>query len=210
MKITTLVPVFALATLAAACGEGSPAGSDADAISRTEAVELAAEYEGLSAVMFEGFGAPSFSVSAAEGEAALAVTTTTQFTRTRTCPEGGSVTVTGTNVNTRDAQTRTGSHELTATRTENDCVLRRRGGATLTIDGNPSTQITGKQTWTDGTPGVRTRTAKGGFTWSRSTGETGACTVDLTSTWDPATRTHTVKGTFCNQTIDVTRTHTES
>jgi hypothetical protein len=32
--------------------------------------------------------------------------------------------------------------------------------------------------------------------------------VDLTSTWDPAARTYTLKGTFCNHTVDLTRTWT--
>ena len=66
----------------------------------------------------------------------------TQFTRTRTCPLGGSVTLQGTRVHTGDRATRSASHQFTATRTESACAFPARNGGTMTISGNPSTQIT--------------------------------------------------------------------
>ena len=201
----TLAALLAFAT---AC-EQTPAGPEASAeeITRSEALELAPQFEDMGAVMFEVLAAPSFSVSGGESGPALATTVTTQFTRTRECPAGGNVKVVGTIVNTRDEATRSASHQYNATRTENACAFpARRGTATVTINGNPSTTVTANQSWTNGTAGVRTVTTKGSFTWARSTGQSGTCNVDLTSTWNPATNTHTLKGTFCNQTIDVTRT----
>jgi hypothetical protein len=40
-------------------------------------------------------------------------------------------------------------------------------------------------------------------------GGSGSCTVDLTATWTPATRTYTLQGTFCDRAVHVTRTRTE-
>jgi hypothetical protein len=205
-----LVPgTLVLLAFAAACGD-SPAGPGSDdAFTRSDANQLAPDYEEMSGVMFEGVAAPSFSV-AADGGAALAVSTvTTTFTRTRTCPKGGSVTLAGTIVATRDPETKTASHQYNATRTEAACAFQARNGtATVTINGNPNVAIASNQTWSNGTPGVRTTTHKGNFSWSRSTGQTGTCTVDLTATWNPATKTRTLKGTLCNQTVDITRTAT--
>ncbi len=196
----------ALAALAATACDQSPAGVDPGGLSAADAAALAPEYDQLGDVMFEGHGAPSYSASADAAPSFAAQTATTTFTRTRTCPGGGGVTVAGTVVNTWDREARTASHDYGATRTEDDCVLpARRGEGTLTIDGNPNTAITSHWSIASGVPGVRTRTAKGSFTWTRSTGQSGTCTVDLTSTWDPAARTYTLEGTFCNHTVALTR-----
>jgi len=53
--------------------------------------------------------------------------------------------------------------------------------------------------------GLQTQTHKGSFTWAR-TGGSGTCDVDLASSYDPATHTVTVTGTFCGHTVNVTRT----
>ena len=197
----------ALAALTVAACAQSPAGVDPGGLSAADAAALAPEYDQLGDVMFDGFGAPSYSAGADGAAPSFAAqTVTTTFTRTRTCPGGGDVTVAGTIVNTWDREARTASHDYSAIRTENDCVLpARRGEGTITIDGNPNTAITSHWSIANGVPGVRTRTAKGSFTWTRSTGQSGTCTVDLTATWNPATHTYTLQGTFCNRTIDVTR-----
>lgn len=207
----TLIPgalAAVLALTAAACDQSATLPDEG--LSPAEAQALAADIGAQNASMLGSFGTPSFSISPEEGGGALAaVTTTTTFTRTRTCPLGGSVTLAGTVTHTGDRATRSASHTFNATRTENACSFQRHGGATITINGNPNTAITASRSVTDGVPGVGTATKKGSFTWSKSTGQSGTCTVDLTSTWDPATRTYTLKGTFCNQTIDVTRTWTD-
>ena len=210
MQRITRVPTFLAAALVlAACGE-SATGPDAGALSAAEAQTLAAGFGAQDASVLGGFGTPTFSTSSAEAGPSLAVTVTDQFTRTRTCPEGGSVTVQGTRTHTYDRDARSASFQFTATRTENACAWTGPGGATITVNGNPNTQLTASHTVTNGVPGIGTATKKGSFTWTRSTGQSGTCTVDLTQTWDPATHTYTLKGTFCNQTIDLTRTWTES
>jgi hypothetical protein len=195
-KILFLTALVALA----ACDDAT--GADPGGISRDDAAALAPAYAELA----EGeLAAPSY---AAAGEGAMLdlITTTTTFSRTRTCPVSGSVKVDGTVVLSADRAARSASSQYTATRIEQACTLNLRSGGTITINGNPSTAVTGSWSVTNGVPGIRTVTQKGSFTWSRSTGQNGTCTVDLTATWDPATHTHRVQGTFCNRTIDVTRT----
>jgi hypothetical protein len=112
-------------------------------------------------------------------------------------------------VRTWDRSTSSGSISFDATRTEEACAFNRHGG-TITVTGNPNTQLTASQSVTDGTPGVRTATKKGAFTWTRSSGGSGSCSVDVTHTWDPATKMLHIAGTLCNQTVDITRTWTHT
>ncbi|HEU0013913.1 MAG TPA: hypothetical protein VFQ45_09530 [Longimicrobium sp.] len=194
----------ALAVLALAACSDSPTDT-ARQITRDEAENLAPVWEELSGAVLDGFGGPSLSLAPVEG--AAAGTTTTTFTRTHTCPVSGNITVQGTATFVYDPATRDGSHTFAATRTDNACTINvRNGSGTISVTGNPNVALTSQQTWAAGVPGVRTATQKGGFTWSRSTGASGTCAVDLTSTWTPQTRTHTVKGTFCGHEVDVTHT----
>lgn len=197
----------ALAALAlAACDGASPTGGGDPAMDRAEAQNAAATWDEVGALMMDGFMGPSFSV--APGEPVLA-TVTTEFTRTRNCPVSGTATLRGTRTLTHDPATNSGSMQLTATRTDAACTMNaRRGGGTISITTTPNVQVTASQTWSAGQPGTRTATHKGSFTWARGTGQSGSCTVDLTATFTPATRTYTLNGTFCDHTVSVTRTHT--
>jgi hypothetical protein len=128
------------------------------------------------------------------------------FERTRACPAGGNVTVTGTVERAIDRATQSGTLAVNAKRVENACAFQQRNGVTVTVTGQPSTSMAAKQTFEKGVPGVLTQTQKGAFSWARSNGKSGTCTVDLALTFDPATRTVTVKGTFCGRSVDETRT----
>lgn len=130
------------------------------------------------------------------------------FERTHACPAGGSVTVSGTVDRTIDRATQSGTMAVTAKRVENACAFRQRNGVTVTLTGQPHTVMTVNQSFDKGVPGVRTQTQKGAFAWTRSNGRSGTCAIDLTSTFDPATRTATIKGTFCGRPVDDTRTRT--
>ena len=207
MRRTLLVPAILAALTLAACDQNATGAADPAALSPSEARSLAGDLGDQDGAMLDGVPGGSFDRLPA-GPAAATTTVTTTFSRTRTCPGGGSVKLEGTMVHTGDGATRTGSLQFNATRTEAACAFNR-GGVTLTLNGNPSTTLTASQSWSNGTPGVRTASKKGSFTWARSTGASGTCTVDVTHTWDPATHTLHVAGTFCNQTIDVTRTWTQ-
>ncbi|MFL5539924.1 MAG: hypothetical protein ACJ8J0_13070 [Longimicrobiaceae bacterium] len=198
---------LAVAVVLAACDKGTT-GPDSSQLSSEDVRALAGETGDPDGAFMDGFGGPSFNKTVASGPQ-FASTVTTTFTRTRTCPQGGSVKLEGTHTVTADPATHSGSSTFSATRTESACAFARNGH-TITINGNPNTQLTSNQSWTNGVPGVRTATRKGSFTWSRSDGKSGTCNVDVTATWDPATHTLHVSGTFCNQTVDVTRTWSQS
>lgn len=197
---------LAAVLLLAACGD-TPAGPD-PALDGAEADLAAAALDDLAAGVVDGlFAAPLFSTSApAGGDVRAAVTLDESFTRTVGCPGGGSVTVQGRTIGTMDRATRTGARVTEATRVENACVVNVRNGATLTLSGAPSTAMRAEQSVTAGVPGPRTVTHRGAFTWTRSTGGSGGCAVDLVSVLNPETRTITVSGTFCGRSVNVTRT----
>lgn len=202
----SLLSAAALAALTLAACDGSPTGGAGASMDRLEAENAAALWDEVGAAVMDGFG-PAFSVSPVEGP--VNATTTTEFTRTRQCPAGGTSTFAGTHTLDRDPETRSGSSSLTATRTDAACTMNaRRGGGTISITTTPNVAVASSQSWTNGQPGTRTTTHKGSFTWTRSAGQSGSCTVDLTATFTPATRTYTLNGTFCNHTVSVTRTHT--
>lgn len=199
----------ALCALAlAACDGGSPTGGGDPAMDRSEAQNAAATWDEVGAMMMDAFVGPSFSAAPAAGEPSFA-TVTTEFTRTRQCPVSGTATLQGTRTVNHDPANNSGSMQMTATRTDAACTMNaRRGGGTISITTTPNVQVTASQSWSGGQPGTRTATHKGSFNWSRSTGQSGSCTVDLTATFTPATRTYTLNGTFCNHTVSVTRTRT--
>jgi len=201
-----LLPGALAAVLALAACDKSTTGPDASGLSAADVQTLASETGDQDGAFLDGFGAPSFDKVAAGPQFATTVTTT--FTRTRTCPAGGNVKLEGTHTVTADPATHSGSTTFSATRTENACAFARNGH-TLTLTGNPNTQLTASQSWANGVPGVRTATKVGSFNWTRD-GKSGTCNVNVTATWTPATHTLHVAGTFCNQTVDVTRTWTQS
>lgn len=204
-----LLSAVMLATLTlGACDGGSPTGGGDPAMDRAEAQNAAAAWDEVGAMMMDAFVGPSFSAAPAEGEPSFA-TVTTEFTRTRECPVSGTATLQGTRTVNHDPANKSGSMQMTATRTDAACTMNaRRGGGTISITTTPNVQVTASQTWSGGQPGTRTSTHKGSFDWTRSTGQSGSCTVDLTATFTPATRTYTLNGTFCNHTVSVTRTRT--
>jgi hypothetical protein len=129
----------------------------------------------------------------------------TQFSVTRQCPKGGQVAIAGTITGTGDRVAHNLSVEAVATRTDTNCAFDTRDGV-LTLNGNPNIAYDAKVNIVAGVlSGLQTQTHKGSFTWAR-TGGSGTCDVDLTSSFDPATHTVTVTGTFCGHTVNVTRT----
>jgi hypothetical protein len=202
-----LFPTALAAVVALAACDKSATGASADGLSRSDAQALAGETGDQDGAFLDGFGGASF--DKAPAGPLLATTVTTTFTRTRTCPQGGDVKLEGTLTHTGDAATHSGSTTFDATRTDESCAFNHNG-VTITITGNPNVKLTASQSVTNGVPGVRTATKVGSFNWSRSNGKSGTCTVNVTHTWDPATHTLHIQGTFCNQTVDITRTWSQS
>lgn len=197
MRRTALLFAAPFALALAGCEGGATDPGDAS-LSATEAREVAAAWDGVAGgvisqflMAFQGMGDPSAT-----------------FKRQHACPGGGVSIVEGQRVITRDPATRSGSSQVNATRTDSACTIPARGrrGGTVTITGSPNIQLTANGTWTNGVVGVHTHTQKGSFTWARSTGGTGTCTVDLTGTFNSAAQTRTLTGTFCGRTVNISHT----
>jgi hypothetical protein len=192
----------------AACDQSTGLSTD---ISQADANQLAADMDAVSTLGEADFGlGPSFSVivdgsGASASVSAVPITINNSFTVTKQCPQGGQVVIAGTTVGTGDRDTHSLTLETNATRTDTNCAFETRHGV-LTLNGNPNIAYEGNLNIVNGAlSGLQTQTHKGSFTWAR-TGGSGNCDVDVTSSFDPATRTVTVTGSFCGHNVNVTRT----
>jgi hypothetical protein len=211
LKQSSLVCSAALLLAVAACSSDST-GVSANIITQADANQLAGDMDNVSTLGTTDLGlGASFNVTVDGSGASAAQATSapvpinTQFTVTRQCPKGGQVAIAGTITGTGDRVAHNLSVEAIATRTDTNCAFDTRDGV-LTLNGNPNIAYDGKLNIVAGVlSGLQTQTHKGSFTWAR-TGGSGTCDVDLTSSFDPATHTVTVTGTFCGHTVNVTRT----
>ncbi|PYO04915.1 MAG: hypothetical protein DMD30_14860, partial [Gemmatimonadetes bacterium] len=202
IKQSYLVCSAGLVLAIAACSDptGVPTG-----ISQADANQLAADMDATSTLGTTDMGlGASFSVTVDGSGSAASVSAPVpidnQFTITKQCPKGGQVVIAGRTTGTGDRTTHSLSLETVATRTDTDCAFDTRRGV-LTINGNPNIAFDGKINIVNGAlSGLQTATHKGSFKWAR-TGASGTCDVDLTSSFDPATHTVTVTGTFCGRTV---------
>ncbi|HEV2150497.1 MAG TPA: hypothetical protein VGR37_24065 [Longimicrobiaceae bacterium] len=201
----SLLALAAAALLAAGCERSATSPGDAS-LGSADAALLAQELDALSGAVLGGQVGSWVGLSV--GSSAEPVPVERTFTATRPCPAGGSVAVSGSMKGEIDRAARSLTLETTATKTQSACAFpaRRSGGAVLTVTGNPSITVRSAHRVVNGLPsGPQTVSQTGGFTWSASDGRSGACTLDVTSTLEPASRTLTVKGTMCGHTVDVTR-----
>ncbi|HXG72933.1 MAG TPA: hypothetical protein VNJ04_20245 [Gemmatimonadaceae bacterium] len=197
--------LFAVAAVVAVSACDSSTAPDSAQLTRAEAEQLATDTEALTSFT-PGPSFPSFSLSAG-GDAQQSVPTpiNNAFTYTRACPKGGNVTVAGTMTGSADRATQDISVASTATRTDANCAFQTRDGV-LTLNGNPNVVVKSTTSIVAGKPaGLQTSSQKGAFTWTRSTGGSGSCLVDITSSVDPATSTVTVVGSYCGHAVNVTR-----
>ncbi len=207
IKQSYLICCAGLLLAVAACDQSTGLSGG---ISQADANQLAADMDAVSTLGTSDFGlGPSFSLSVGDGSAISVVSAPiaidNQFTVTKQCPQGGQVVIAGTTTGTGDRTTHNLTLETNATRTDTNCAFDTRNGV-LTLNGNPNIAYKGNLNIVNGVlSGLQTQTHKGSFTWAR-TGASGTCDVDLTSSFDPATHTVTVTGTFCGHTINVTRT----
>ncbi len=179
-------------------------------ISQADANQLAADVDAVSTLGTAdvGLGASFSIVTNGSGSASVVaapIPINNQFTVTKQCPKGGQVVIAGTVTGTGDRTTHSLTLEAAGTRTDTDCAFDTKNGV-LTLNGNPNIAYDGKLNIVNGAlSGLQTQTHKGSFKWAR-TGGSGTCDVDLASSYDPATHTVTVTGTFCGKTVNVTRT----
>lgn len=200
---TRILQLATVATLVgvAACAETST-GTMEPGLDMAEANALAPQMDGLSHLALDEH-LLMLNAGLYAGGPGMVGPADVQFAVTRTCPLGGNVTLAGTVRREVNRETLTVTSHLNATSTPAACTYALRDGVTIAITGNPHIAIEAHRRRVAGRPsGVQTMTHRGSFTWSRSTGESGTCAVDITATVDPEARTRTVRGTFCGRTIE--------
>ena len=196
----------ALVLAVAACSSSTDL---ATTVSQSAATNLAAAMDAGSSLGAADFGLAATVAIRAAGSAPAAATApiaiNNTFSVTKQCPQGGNVVIAGTIVGTGDQTTRSLTVDANATRTDTGCAFQTDDGV-LTLNGNPNIVYKGHLNIANGMlSGLQTQSHKGSFKWARP-GGSGTCDVDLSSSYDPATRTATVTGTFCGKTINVTQT----
>ena len=207
-----LIGGAALLVAAAACSDSTGLKS-ATTISQADANQLATDYDNVATLGATDFGpGVSFSVSTDGTSGSAAVTSTpfpinTTFSVTKQCPRGGQTALSGSITGTGDRVAHNLTLDATATRTDTNCAFDTKDGV-LTLSGNPNITYAAHLNIVNAAlSGLQTASHKGSFTWSR-TGGSGTCDVDITRTFDPSTKTLTIKGTFCGHTVDITKTKT--
>jgi hypothetical protein len=201
-----LIGGAAMLVAAAACSDSTGLKN---VISQADANQLATDFDNVASLSATDFGpGVSFSINTdgTSGSAAVASTPfpiNTQFSVTRQCPRGGQSALSGSVTGTGDRVAHNLTLDANATRTDTDCAFDTRDGV-LTLGGS-LTYAAHLNIVNAALSGLQTASHKGSFTWSR-TGGSGTCDVDITRTFDPSTKTLTIKGSFCGHVIDVTKT----
>jgi hypothetical protein len=155
-------------------------------------------------------------------------TTTMRTEREAPCPQGGSIESVTVVTAVVDTVAKTGSVSTESTDTPEACAFNvDERNTTLQLIANPNTVITitgapsivmeseTSYSWEEAgesgrrgrfTRGASNGSQTGSFTYTTSDGRSGTCAVDLTFEFDPDTRTHTIGGTFCGQTVEESNT----
>lgn len=185
----TTVALFGVLVAASGCDRGATEPASAE-LSSNEISALAPQIDALA------FAMTSLIVPQAVDRA---------FSHTVPCPKGGTTTLARQVTGQVDREARTATTEMKATKTDQNCAfVAGRSGVTVTVNGNPNIVLqTNRRIVNGALSGPQISTQKGSFTWARSNGTSGSCTVDLTSTLDPATRSHTLTGSMCDRQINV-------
>ena len=140
--------------------------------------------------------------------AADPITSRTEFVTTRSCPAGGQLVVQGTREREWDRETRSGTSDLSLTKTHEDCARTlRRAHVTIALNGAPNVAVKAHHAWQNGhRVGLQTLSMEGRVDWETSDGRSGTCAIDVDAVFDPETHTRTVTGTICHRTIERTTT----
>ena len=190
-----LLPVL---TLALGACQGETTAPTAGILGTSDAQFLAGAFDasagGVLDVVFAA-GGPA----AVPARTVLSSVTTITFERTRECQTGGTLTLAGTLTRTWDGEARTYDVEGNGTKTRVGCQFTR-ADVVFTIDG--VTDWTHERHYVEGAPtGLWITTYEGDFDWSKSTGDSGSCTLELTRTWDMDAKEGVLEGTFCDREV---------
>lgn len=207
---TRRLALLVLAAAAACDSAPTPSEPAAPALTAAESRAIAMQMDETARGLAQG-GAQGPRFSSADQPSREPYTFDVSYNRVVSCPLGGDVRFQGTAVGRHDPAKRDFEARYTATRTETACRFNVQGGS-LQIDGAPHMSMVTDVSFRNAVmdkPHVTTH--RGGFRWTRSTGETGTCQVDLTTTFlrTENTSTFVARGTACGRAVSdsIVRVH---
>jgi hypothetical protein len=147
------------------------------------------------------------------GMATLDVSSGTRtFNRTAPCPAGGTVAVSGSNESSLDTATRVVSTRWTTTQTHTACAITHTRGdqkVTAVMDGSVTAAGSSSYQLPEKKGEMRTllswASTRVGSTKTTVGDKVRSCEMNVSESYDPATRSFTIKGTVCGRQVDITR-----
>ncbi|HEY8483075.1 MAG TPA: hypothetical protein VIL13_00590 [Longimicrobiales bacterium] len=201
---------LALALLTAACSSDGPTGSSTAELTEEEVYELAGaltqigftELAQEAGKLSQGSSSQSMSAGGFQPLADPPVSSKHEFTATANCRLGGTVGLQATLDVTRYPDEERVVVDLTGSQAHDKCRVPLRRGGTIEVTGAPKVSWEVHFEAVQGElVGALTVEYKGGFTWAKSNGRSGQCTVDLSGEVNPEEGKATLKGTLCNLSI---------
>lgn len=197
-RFTLSLTLLAAASLLTAC-EGTVDPQPGDELSADGAAAIASFLADVDA-MTVGLNA----LAAASGGRTV--------TWSRNCPAGGSVSVSGGSESTLDEDTRVVSNRWSTTQTHAACaVIHTRGDKSVTavMDGSVTSSGTSSYQLPEKRGEGRTLLTwdgkRAGATTTTVGDRSNTCVVDVSETYDAATKTFTVTGSVCGRDVSGTR-----
>jgi len=134
------------------------------------------------------------------------------FSRSAPCPAGGEVSVSGSGESVLNGATRVRTNSWSVTQTHAACAIFRERNDTVrvaVINGSVIASGTASYQLPEAPGGARTllsySATRSGSTTTSLEGRERVCAVDITETFDPATRSFAISGTICGRQVDLTR-----
>lgn len=200
MRTRSLAATLAAsALLLSACsGDGTGPGAAGDRLTETELAELSRALLGFGASQ-----APTTSPARRNVAGSAADSYGFTFDTSVPCVPGGKVGVKGSIGATYDPATEAGEIQTDLTLTHQACAHQLESGV-VTVTGDPSLRFTVLVRAAGEELTAYRVTETGAFTWSKGDGNSGRCTVNVTSELVTAQNVVRTTGSFCGWTVDET------
>ncbi len=197
-RLLLLLAAIAWILAGTGCSDGvTTTPSPVDDTLQSQMVDIALESDGITDdILGEEMSLSASTAGDAEDDL---IVTDTSFNRTRSCPGGGTVEVSANHHREFAPATLTMEATFAGSRSRTDCVFNLDE---YTVTVNSSSQLDAFRRRVGGIPdGLQTTSYAGSIHALRSDGEERSCDFSIEVVRDPDTRTRTVTGNLCGDTV---------
>ena len=197
-RLMVVLAVGAWLLIGTGCSDGvTTTPSPVDDTLTSQMVDIALESDGITdEIIGDEIGTAAASTAAADEDL---VVTDRSFSRTRSCPGGGTVEVNANHHREFAPATATMEATFSGDRTRTDCVFY---ADEYTVTVNSTSQMDAFRRRVGGIPdGLQTASYAGSIHALRSDGEERSCDFSVEVVRDPSTRTRTVSGDICGDSV---------